>query len=187
MYSSEYTSGFSAPAASQFAAPPSPHYERQYQTGCWSKPTGIAPTIMGLITPKTVAEKIADHLHYELSLDSLVVLAESALDGQNIRSRSSSHYSRGRGQDRGCRRARFWSDLGGLRAAPFPARLFRTSQHRRPVVSPSFFTATVGMIPVVSALRRLLWRALTSEETCAKIQRATLNSADHCAVSLFSR
>jgi hypothetical protein len=83
MYSSEYTSGFSAPAASHFAAPPSPHYERQYQTGSWSKPTGIAPTIMGLITPKTVAEKIADHLHYELSLDSLIAWAESALmDGE---------------------------------------------------------------------------------------------------------
>ncbi len=83
MYSSEYTSGFSEPAASHFAAPPSPHYERQYQTGSWSKPTGIAPTIMGLITLKTVAEKIADHLHYELSLDSLVPWAESAImDGE---------------------------------------------------------------------------------------------------------
>lgn len=38
---------------------------------------------MGLITPKTVAEKIADHLHYELSLDSLIAWAESAMmDGE---------------------------------------------------------------------------------------------------------
>jgi hypothetical protein len=34
---------------------------------------------MGLITPKTVAEKLAAHLHYELSLDSLVAWAELAL------------------------------------------------------------------------------------------------------------
>ncbi len=38
---------------------------------------------MGLITPKTVAEKLADHLHHELSLDSLVAWAESAImDGE---------------------------------------------------------------------------------------------------------
>src|SRR4029077_13058948 len=33
MYSSEYTSGFSGPAASHLAAPPSPRHERQCRTG----------------------------------------------------------------------------------------------------------------------------------------------------------
>lgn len=38
---------------------------------------------MELITRKTVAEKLAAHLQHELSLDSLVVWAESALmDGE---------------------------------------------------------------------------------------------------------
>lgn len=38
---------------------------------------------MGLITRKTVAEKLAAHLHHELSLESLVAWAESALlDGE---------------------------------------------------------------------------------------------------------
>jgi hypothetical protein len=34
---------------------------------------------MRLITPKTVAEKLAAHLRHELSLDSLVAWAESAM------------------------------------------------------------------------------------------------------------
>jgi hypothetical protein len=38
---------------------------------------------MGLITPKTVAEKLAAHLRHELSLYGLVAWAESALmDGE---------------------------------------------------------------------------------------------------------
>jgi hypothetical protein len=38
---------------------------------------------MGLITRKTVAEKLAAHLRHELSLDGLVAWAESALmDGK---------------------------------------------------------------------------------------------------------
>jgi hypothetical protein len=35
MYSSEYTSGFSGPAASHLAAPPSPRHERQCRTGSY--------------------------------------------------------------------------------------------------------------------------------------------------------
>ena len=35
MYSSEYTSGFSGPAASHLAASLSPRHERQYRTGSW--------------------------------------------------------------------------------------------------------------------------------------------------------
>ena len=38
---------------------------------------------MELITRKTVAEKLSAHLHHELSLDSLVAWAESAMmDGE---------------------------------------------------------------------------------------------------------
>jgi hypothetical protein len=40
-------------------------------------------TTIKLITRKTVAEKLAAHLHHELSLDSLVAWAKSALlDGE---------------------------------------------------------------------------------------------------------
>jgi hypothetical protein len=35
MYSSEYTSGFSWPAASHLAAPPTPRHERQRLTGSY--------------------------------------------------------------------------------------------------------------------------------------------------------
>ena len=42
MYSSEYTSGFSGPAASHLAAPPSPRHERQCRTGSRPRPFLIA-------------------------------------------------------------------------------------------------------------------------------------------------
>jgi hypothetical protein len=87
---------------------------------------------MGLITPMTVAEKLAVHLQHKLSRDSLVAWADLAMmDGEfdpahlptihDVVARIGVADIRTFGLT--------WED----RAAPRPARLFRTSQHRRSV------------------------------------------------------
>lgn len=84
---------------------------------------------MGLITPKTVAEKLAAHLQHKLSLDSLVAWADLAMmDGEF----DPAHLPTVRdcGENRRRRRTRIRPHLGRLRATPFPTRLFRASQHR---------------------------------------------------------